>query len=186
MPADAPRVVVVSGHMVDTPDRPRPRFPPAELPRVTGEVEQALDRWHVGAGTTLICGGARGADIIAAEAALARGADVVVCLALPPEEFERSSVELPGSDWVARFRRLLDRTEVRQLPDVDGDDDPFARANDWMVETATELAGGRPHALIVWDGGGGDGPGGTADLVRKVGYVDADDALAVIDPTPAT
>jgi hypothetical protein len=35
--------VVVSGHMVDTPDRPLPRFPPEQVPRVAGEVRDALE-----------------------------------------------------------------------------------------------------------------------------------------------
>jgi len=55
-----------------------------------------------------------GADILAAEAGLERGARVVLGLALPPEEFEQRSVVLPGTDWQARFRALLDRSEVRR------------------------------------------------------------------------
>jgi hypothetical protein len=185
-PAASPaRVVLVSGHMVDSPDRASPRFPPAQESYVTAEVERALDRWGVGAGATVICGGARGSDIIVAEAAVARGADVLLCLALPAAEFERESVALPGTDWSARFRRLLDVAEVRQLDGGAGaGDDPFARANEWMVDTATALAGGRPHVIVVWDGHSGDGPGGTEDLVRRLGDSAAGEATVVIDPTP--
>lgn len=185
--AGPPTAVVVSGHMVDTPDRPSPRFPPDQVPRVTAEVRRALLRWEVGPGTTVISGGARGADIIAAEAALACGAQVLLCLALPPEQFEEGSVVLPDSDWSARFHALRERAEVRVLAGTAGSspaDDVYARTNEWMIGLGRSLAGGRPHAVVVWDGREGDGDGGTADFLRRLGYTSPDDALVVIDPTP--
>jgi hypothetical protein len=109
------RVVLVSGHLVDALDRSIPRFPPSRVPWVTDQVRQSFSEWDVGPGTTVISGGARGADIIAAEEGHARGAHVVLCLALPPDEFERRSVDLPGTDWSSRFRRLLSVAEVREL-----------------------------------------------------------------------
>src|SRR5690349_13768888 len=68
-----PRVVLASGHMVDLPDRATPRFPVDQVSRVTAEVQDALGAWDVGPGSTVVCGGARGADLIVAEQALARG-----------------------------------------------------------------------------------------------------------------
>jgi hypothetical protein len=172
--------------MVDPPDRTTTRFPAAQESYVRVEVERALDRWGVGAGTVVICGGARGADIIVAEAAIARGAEVLLCLAMPLAEFERESVAVPGTDWSERFRRLLDVAEVHLLEEAGGgaDNDRFARANGWMVDRATALAGGRPHVILVWDGHSGDGPGGTEDLVRRLGDSAAGEATFVIDPTP--
>src|SRR5690348_10438928 len=102
------KVVFAGGHMVDQPDRPTPRFSVDQVPRVTGEVRAALDEWQVGSDTTLVCGGARGADLIAAEEAHARGARVVLCLALPADEFVRRSVELAGTDWADRFQRIAE------------------------------------------------------------------------------
>jgi uncharacterized protein len=182
-----PRVLVVSGHMVDDPDRPRPRFPPDQVARVAAEVAVALDRWGIDAGTTVICGGARGADIIAAEQAQGRGAKVVLCLALPPAEFAARSVDLPDSDWADRFEALLATCEVRLLEHELGHRPPpekvFSRTNQWMVELARSLCGGTPHALVVWDGGAGDGPGGTRDLVKRLGHTGPSATVAVIDPT---
>ena len=86
------RVVIGSGHMVDMPDRAKPRFPPDQVPRVTREVREALEAWGVGAETTVVTGGANGTDIVVAEECLARGASSVVCLALSPDEFEQRSV----------------------------------------------------------------------------------------------
>jgi hypothetical protein len=177
-----PAALVVSGHMVDTPDRPAPRFPPDQVPRVTRAIRDTLEAWDVGPRTTVLSGGARGADLIVSEEALARGARLRVLLALEPAEFERQSVELPGSDWAERFHRVLDAAEVEVLPPGEGD--VFERTNAWLVESArSEAAGQSPHAILVWDGRAGDGPGGTRDLARRLGYAGPDERVAVIDPT---
>jgi hypothetical protein len=172
--------------MIDAPDRDRPRFPADQAERVAAEIRSVFVKWSVGQEATIVTGGARGADIIAAEAGLERGARVVLCLALPPDEFERRSVALPDSDWPARFRALLGRSDVRLLADELGvkpaDDDLFARTNEWIVETARSLAR-EPHAVLVWDGSRGDGPGGTLDLVRRLGYGGPDPKICVVDPT---
>ena len=177
-------VIAVSGHMVDSPDRPRPRFPPDQVPRVEAEVRSALDGWDVGPGTTVVSGGARGADVIAGEQALARGARVKLVLALPPDEFERRSVALSGTDWAARFRRLLQHAEVEVVGSRGDADDVFECANTRIIEVARALGGGRPRALVVWDGNAGDGPGGTSDFVERLGYDALDENVRVIDPTP--
>jgi PAS domain-containing protein len=177
-----PDVVVVSGHMVDTPDRPQPRFPAEQVPRVAEEVRDALARWSVGKGTTLVTGGARGADILAAEEARARGAALRLVLALEPVEFVSRSVALPGTDWEERFRRLLGQAEV-EVVDGPDDEDVFARTNRRIVEVARAIDR-NPHAVIVWDGKEGDGPGGTRDFVSQLGHDLEDDHVAVIDPTP--
>lgn len=179
---DRPAAVVVSGHMIDAPGRPRPRFPAGEVPRVTAEVRAALERWHVGPGTTLITGGARGADIIAAEEARARGAGIRLLLAFPPADFERESVEIPNTDWVARFRAIHAVAEVDVVEQAT-DGDPFERTNARIVEEARALDP-EPHALIVWDGKAGDGPGGTRDFIRRLGYSEPGERVRIIDPTP--
>jgi hypothetical protein len=160
-----PAAVVVSGHMVDAPDRDPPRFPQADVPRVTGKVRETLAGWGVGPGTTLVTGGARGADIIGAEEALARGARVRLVLAFEPERFVAESVALPGTDWERRFRALLARAD-REV--IEPGDDVFVRTNERILEIARSLDE-HPHAVIVWDGRPGDGPGGTADLLTRLG-----------------
>jgi uncharacterized protein len=185
---DRADVVVVSGHMVDAPDRPVPRFPATEVARVTDEIVGALDRWSVGEQTTVVSGGARGADIIVAEQARLRGAQIVLCLAVPPDEFVERSVALPDSDWAERFSVLLADAEVRVLGDERGDvasgDDVFAQTNAWIIDVARAVGEQPPHAVIVWDGHEGDGPGGTRDFVRRLGHHGPDPRIAVIDPVP--
>jgi len=169
--------------MVDTSDRPRPRFPPEQVPRVAGEVLAALERWDVGSGTTLVTGGARGADIVAAEAARARGARLRLVLACRPAAFVKDSVALPGTDWQERFYALLEQADVEVVGDPD-DDDLYARTNDRIIAAAREIDD-RPHAIIVWNRGKGDGPGGTSDFAARLGRICGDERLVIIDPTPS-
>jgi hypothetical protein len=181
----APRVVLATGHMVDLPDRPAPRFPADEVPRVTSEVRAALAAWGVGPESTVVCGGARGADLIVAEEAHARGAQVVLCLALPQDEFVQRSVDIPGTDWAAQFERIARVSDKRVLHNGNdgGREDVFARTNAWMVDVARSLDPSR-HAIVIWNGREGDGPGGTADMVRRLGVVGPDPRVLVIDPSP--
>lgn len=140
-----------------------------------------LERWYVGPGSTLLTGGARGADIIAAEAALERGAAVRRVLARPPDDFVSGSVSLPQTDWEERFRALLGRADVEIVGG--SDDDVYARTNERITERAREVDD-HPFALIVWNGEEGDGPGGTSAFVARLGRVSGDDRVVVIDPTP--
>jgi hypothetical protein len=176
-----PQVVVVSGHMVDRPGRPQPRFPPEQVPRVEAEVRDQFARWHVGPGTTLITGGARGADIIAAETALDCGASVRLVLAHEPDEFVADSVALPGTDWEERFRALLVRSEVEVVGG--SDEDVYARTNARIIERARAIDT-QPDALIVWNGEEGDAQGGTSDFVSSLGDGSGGEHVVVIDPTP--
>lgn len=176
--------MVVGGHLVDRPDRVPPRFPQHRVEAVTAALGAVLDEWEAGPGTTVICGGARGADLIGAGLALSRGAAVRLRLALPPAEFARRSVDLPGTDWHARFEEVRARAEVEVLPaGAAVGDEVFARVNAWMAEEAYGLDE-RPRAIVVWDGKPGDGPGGTADLVALLAGRDADTRIRIIHPDP--
>jgi hypothetical protein len=117
-----------------------------------------------------------------AEEALARGARVRLCLALPVEEFEVRSVALPGTDWSARFRRLLRIAEVEVLNGGAASDGVFGQTNKRLIEVARSLDA-TPHVIVVWNGRGGDGPGGTSDLVSRLGLTGPDPRIRVIDPT---
>lgn len=174
----APGVVVVSGHMVDAPDRAQPRFPAGQVQRVAGEVGAAFDEWNVGPGTTLVSGGARGTDIIAAEAARARGAQLRFVLARPPDEFVRDSVTLPGTDWEERFYALLAQADVEIVGGQDGD--VYERTNERIIAVARKIDD-RPHAIVVWNGTEGDGPGGAGDFAARMR--DVADPLVIIRPS---
>ncbi len=152
------------------------------------EIRAVFEKWDVGPGTTLICGGARGADLIAAEQARALGAAVVLCLAQPPEEFVMRSVNLTGSNWAERFESARESAaEVRLLADERPTvtHDIHAATNRWMIELASERASDVDlRAVLVWNGERGRA-GGTRDFVHQLGIDGPDDRrIAVIDPTP--
>lgn len=68
-------------------------------------VQQLAPGWAFGAL-------AAGADILAAEAAIAVGASLHVVLPAHPSDFRNTSVEPLGSGWIARFEALLESAET--------------------------------------------------------------------------
>jgi hypothetical protein len=176
------QVVLASGHMTDAAGRPAPRFPEASVGRVRKEIARQLQRWNVGADDVVICGGARGADLIAAEEGLALGTSIRLCLALPREEFVVRSVELPGTDWLERFESVESQSDVRQLDADPRAADIFVLANQWMLDQALTLDASHRYALIVWDGREPDGVGGTAHMASLVASLHM--PIFTIDPTP--
>jgi tetratricopeptide (TPR) repeat protein len=167
------KVVMASGHMTDKPDRAEPRFPEAKSVAVANRIASALNEWRIGTGDLALCGGARGGDILFAEACLARGAHVRLLIALPDEEFLAESVRVPGTDWEERYRALRERCEVWCQPERLGDPppqmSPFARNNRWIIDTArTDADAAHLYSVLVWDERQtGDGPGGSADFAAR-------------------
>lgn len=178
------RVVLTSGHMIDTPGRSSPRFPACLEPVVADEIEAVLDGWDIGPGDLLLLSGARGADILFAESGHRRGAHLEIVLASPPDEFEQTSVALPRSIWPQRFRYLLRHHTYRITQAAEDDHAPneFARANRDLLQRAKQLA---PPAdlriALVWDQQPADGPGGTGEFAELAAALGV--PLAIINPT---
>lgn len=175
------KVVVVSGHMIDKPDRLEKglgeRFPSRKEGAVRDRIAKQFDHWGLGAGDLLICGGACGADILFAEEAVARGAEVWLFLALPETGFLEASVRLPDSDWDTRFYALRDRESVKTFQQLERlkaaprGTSVYARNNLWMINTARVEANDPKnlYAVLVWDEKAtGDGPGGTSDFAARI------------------
>ena len=174
----APRqVLLFSGHRVDAPGRAQPRFPAAMVPQAAAAIAQALDALGAGAGDLALAQGAAGGDLLFAGACVARGVRVQLLLPLPEAEFIKQSVD--GSDgdedWRARYAdvraRLADAPRV--LPQaIDGQPanggNAFERCNLWLLDSALAYGIDKLRFICLWDGGGGDGPGGTAHMYREV------------------
>jgi tetratricopeptide (TPR) repeat protein len=184
------KVFVASGHMIDSPGRPDERFPARKESAVRDELTRQLDRWRIAPGDLAICGAARGADILFAESAAERGAEVWLMLALPEAEFLDRSVRMPDTTWEQRYFDLRGRPGVTAFDQRARLDAPprgasvFARNNLWIVNTArVEVTDPRNlHALLVWDERPrGDGPGGTADAAARVRQLGG--RIAVVNPT---
>jgi predicted acylesterase/phospholipase RssA len=184
------QLLFVSGHLTDEPDRPKPRFPESQVGRVRAELREALEKWRVGPSWTIVTGGARGGDLLAAAEARALGAKVRLCLAMRSETFVRRSVRTehpsPAVDWVGLFHEICADAQVDVLPARWQPRDPessdaFTRTNDWMLSEIR--ADPRPHALLVWDGKGGV-EGGTSKIVSSASTLtEGAKRCQIVDPT---
>jgi hypothetical protein len=165
-----PRSVIFTGHMIDLPDRPVPRFPQASERAARDAI-----RKHLVTTLAMMTGdrmgfasAARGGDILFHEQARDLGLKTVIVLPFQPEVFEQTSIAgVRASDWVDRFWRLWEGTPEPDRVDLrlPRSNEAYALCNAKIVGLAAER--GPFHLIALWDGKGGDGPGGTADLVRK-------------------
>lgn len=158
------KVVLFTGHRIDAPDRPKPRFPAAHEADAAQAIAAGIpDDAQIG-----LCSAANGGDILFLEACTARAIPCHIILPFPPAEFLRRSVatDAPG-DWEARFHHLWSNTpsDRRHILTVPEGTNPYATCNDALLVLADAL--GAPEVIALWDGQTGDGPGGTADLVAK-------------------
>ena len=115
-----------------------------------------------------IAGGACGGDIVFHELCLELGIPSQIYLALPPEEYKKTSVSFAGKDWEERFDSLLQKLpyEVLSQPGENDSDSVWELANNWMLHSALKNGGEQMTLLALWDGKGGDGPGGTEHMTK--------------------
>ena len=176
------KVFLFSGHMIDSPARPTPRFPADKEPIAARAIADALARLDAGRDDLAITQGASGGDLLFAEACLALGMHVQLLLPLPEADFIAQSV-LPatnGDAWRERFFAVRDHALTlpgRIMPEVLGPlprdasgtpMSPFERCNHWLLHSTLSLGIRRAHMICLWNGSGGDGPGGTEHMVREV------------------
>jgi hypothetical protein len=173
--------LLFTGHMIDSPDRARPRFPASAERQARNAIREAIGAvtWKHSGGTIALAGAASGGDLLFHECCEELGIPNRVLLPLPPAEFEAESVAPAGRDWVARFHALLERVghdRVQVMKSEDGllegsTTNIWQRANLWMIEEAKSIAA-EQALLALWDGKAGDGPGGTEhflQVARRVG-----------------
>jgi hypothetical protein len=164
------KVFLFSGHMIDAPDRATPRFPAARAPIAAAAIAAALDRLDARPGDLAICGGASGGDLLFAEAALARGTDLELYLPFDEDTFVATSVDPAGAGWRARYLAAKSRATVHLPPSGSGaaSESPYARNNRRMLDAASRFGIDKVDFIALWNGQGGDGPGGTQDLMDEV------------------
>jgi tetratricopeptide (TPR) repeat protein len=169
------RVLVFSGHRIDARGRKRPRFPASSEAKARDMIRRAVVEEQAQAGSQPIMGfaaGASGGDILFHEACGELGIPTTLLLPLPEDEFAAESVADAGAEWIERFLRLTKRVEVRHLtglPDWLAENDSYTiwqRGNRWILHTAMSLADADITLIVLWDGKGGDGPGGTENMVE--------------------
>lgn len=169
-------VLLFSGHMIDAPGRAQPRFPPSLEAVVARAVRDEVKRLAAGADDVGISSAACGGDILFGEAALDQGVPLRIYLPFDEATFLEKSVSFADDRWPERYRALVSRSERFIAPEILGPlpdgIDPYERANLWMLDEAQRIGAGNVSFICLWNGEGGDGPGGTKhmmDAVRDAG-----------------
>ena len=188
-PAGPERVILFSGHRIDEAGRAVPRFPaaaePAARQAISDQLQTLMAGWPAGSRVRGIAGGASGGDILFHEACAALAIPTALYLPMPAEAFVARSVQVAGAPaWVPRFYAIRQRCQaaglLRQLSDSDKLPNWLApqvaragytvwtRCNRWMLHAALAHGADKLMLLALWNGQGGDGPGGTQDMVNAV------------------
>jgi hypothetical protein len=163
-PLAGPRVVYFCGHRIDPPAEPG-RFPAEAEARAAQGIELALERHPAAYAYGALAGGA---DIMWAEALLARGSELHVVLPFAEHRFAELSVAPSGRGWVGRFHRCLQAASTIRVAT-----DDTLLADDVLLRYGGELAMGlallraryldsEVRQLALWDGGPALGAAGTA------------------------
>lgn len=164
------QVILFSGHMIDREGRPKPRFPKERENIAAEALDRVLRELNAGAGDLAMCGGANGGDILFAEACLKRGLHLEVRIPFDEPRFLSESVTFAGAQWRDRYYAMKanSNTKLLIMPDELGPTpanvDPFSRNNLWQLYSALAWGDERLRFVCLWDGLGGDGPGGTGHM----------------------
>lgn len=168
------QVFLFSGHMVDSPDRPEPRFPASQEAVAERAIGATLDTLGAGPEDLALCSGACGGDTLFAEACLKRGLRLEVRLPFAIATFLERSVAFAGEGWSARFHAVKDNslTTLSIMPDEPGlapsDTKPYTSTNLWLLDSAFAWGENKVHFICLWNRQGGDGPGGTEHMYEVV------------------
>jgi len=179
-PPPRDRVVVAAGHRADAPSRlPPGRFPntAACIDMAKGWLRQALEAEKKETAGTLygIAGAASGVDLLFHEVCKELNIPTKVCLPIPIEDYRRESVADGGPDWVEKFNRLVAGDPPIILSDSDElpawaagikDYGVFQRGNIWIIQDALLRPNADVTLIALWSQKAGEGPGGTADMVK--------------------
>jgi hypothetical protein len=173
------RVIVGTGHRVDEPGRKTPRFPNTDdaIAKARSWLRQELEaeKAKTMGALSAFGGAASGTDLLFHEVCADLKIPSTVVLPIPREDYCQQSVMDGGPDWVEKFNRLLDTrpaiilSDSAELP-VWAASIPkygvFQRGNIWMMENALLRPNADVTLVALWNGQAGDGPGGTADMVK--------------------
>lgn len=168
------QVFLFSGHMIDAPDRQPPRFSATKEPIAAQKIAQALEQLGAGPEDFALTQGACGGDLLFTEACQQRGVRVQWMQPFDEPDFIQKSVVCRGEAWRDRYLAAKAKlsTTIRSAPDQLGDPpkgvDPYERCNLWLLYTALSYGISKTQFICLWNGGGGDGPGGTAHMYQEV------------------
>jgi tetratricopeptide (TPR) repeat protein len=168
------QVLLFSGHMIDAPDRPEPRFPADKENIAAAAIATTLEKLNVGAEDVALCGGACGGDLLFAEAVLEHELKLEIRLPFDEPTFLQKSVSFAPGNWTERYFKVKSHpnTTTLVMPEVLGPlsaaANPFARLNLWQLYTSLAWGPEKVRFVCLWNRKGGDGPGGTQHMFETV------------------
>lgn len=171
------QVLLFSGHMIDAPDRPTPRFPAAMELQAAQKIAEVLRQLAAGPDDLALTQGACGGDLMFSEACLQRGVKLFWLQPFAEPKFIRASVLGCGTDWLRRYRksRAALAAPPRAAPEALGPpphgsrkDYPYERCNRWLLYTALVHGMNKVSFICLWNGAGGEGTGGTSHMIEEV------------------
>ncbi len=176
-PPFVPRqVFLFSGHMIDKEGRQPPRFPKEKESVASQKITEALQKLGAGSEDLALTQGACGGDLLFTEICQQRGLKVQWLQPFDEPTFIQKSVVCGSETWRGRYFKakanLTIIPGIRAAPEELGPPpkgvEPYERCNLWLLYTALSYGIGKVQFLCLWDGGGGDGPGGTAHMYQEV------------------
>jgi hypothetical protein len=174
-PLFVPRYVFLfSGHMIDAPGRSEPRFPADKEKIAAKAIAEVLNQLGAGPKDIGLCGGACGGDLLFAEACLKLGVHLQIRVPYDEPTFLKKSVTFAGGNWRDRFDNVKKNpnTLLLVMPEELGatpeNVNPYERNNLWQLYTALSMGAEKVRFICLWDGKGGDGPGGTKHMHDEV------------------
>jgi hypothetical protein len=171
------QVFLFSGHMMDAPDRTTPRFPPDKEAIAAQKIAQALEQLGAGPDDLALTQGACGGDLLFTEACQQRGVKVHWLQPFEEPDFIQRSVVRNSEAWRQRYLDAKAKLAgpIRAAPEELGEPPPtsepgypYERCNLWLLYTALACGVNKVRFVCLWNGGGGDGPGGTAHMYNEV------------------
>ncbi len=168
------KVFLFSGHMIDTSERETARFPKEKESIAVAAIVNQLKALDAGPEDLALCGGACGGDLIFAEACLELKLQLQLRIPFDIPEFLQNSVSFAGDNWQERFYTSKNNpnTKLLIMPDELGElpahINPYERNNLWQLYSAISWGAEKVHCICLWDGKGGDGPGGTRHMHNSV------------------
>lgn len=170
-------VLLFTGHRMDSPGREKARFPPNKESLARDAIRNAIENELANNDKMIgIAGAASGGDILFHEICAELKIPSTLYLAISRDEYIRESVQSAGPQWVDRFNRLYNRLPRRELSrtkdlprwlQTKSDYNIWQRNNLWCLYNAIACGGQFATLIALWDGGTGDGPGGTQDMVNR-------------------
>jgi hypothetical protein len=163
------KVLLFSGHMIDAPGQPKPRFPANKEAIAAAAIARTLEQINAGSNDLAICGGANGGDLLFAEASLARQLTLELYIPFKEGEF---LADFADARWRSRFLAVKSRASLQITSDELGviatDEDPYEHNNLQMLDAALRFGPDKLDFICLWNGESGDGPGGTQHLMHEV------------------